>query len=90
MRLRIEVFIDFKLEKLAPFSQPSVHASGFHGRTLEGIRVGMDATENALILLVRALRARVITVDGGGGGPAGDDRGEPSWRCDRSNNGVCS
>ena len=52
MRLRIEVLIDLKLEKLAPFSQPSAHLSGFQpdlsGRALERRAVGMDATENAL------------------------------------------
>ena len=54
MLLRIEVFIDLKLEKLAPFSQP---ISTFPGLTRTqavvlskafGCRpVGMDATENA-------------------------------------------
>ena len=45
---------------MAPFSQPSVHASGFHGRTLEGVRVGMDATENAYITIYHiSMRLRI-------------------------------
>ena len=52
IRLRIEVFIDLKLEKLALLSQPSVHTC-VRGFTVVlwkafGCRaVGIDATENA-------------------------------------------